>query len=188
MMPLLSIIPSSCFRSLQSRAATCKVREDGPLSLILTLMAGVGFLAFGFTEAVCKTPQRLFSKDDPQKHIACSIPHLMPIRSTQTCIRLLTSRLTQLQVFEKQCPYLVMLLLICLSPLINIIPQLPPEYEPLNFPLAHSVYFLTAYSEPLRVFSLDSSTLTLPRRRIVRTATGLFCSLLMVWPRASEIH
>ena len=28
-------------------------REDGLLSLILSLMAGVGFLTFYFTEAVC---------------------------------------------------------------------------------------------------------------------------------------
>ena len=69
-------------------------------------------------------------------------------------MRLLTSGLALHQVFEKQCPYLVVLLLICPFSLINVIPQLPPEYGPFNFPLAHSVYFLTAYSESLRVFSL----------------------------------
>jgi len=35
------------------------------LSLILTLMAGVGFLTFGFTEAVCGTPSETFLKGRP---------------------------------------------------------------------------------------------------------------------------
>ena len=41
--------------------------------------------------------------------------------------------------------------------------QSPPEYELFNFPLAHSICLLTAYSESLRVFSL---LFTLRRRRI----------------------
>ena len=46
-------------------------------------------------------PQRLFSKDDPQQYIACSIPHLMPIGITQTCMCLYISGLARHQVFEK---------------------------------------------------------------------------------------
>ena len=53
MMLLLSAIRSPRFRSSQSRAAMRMAREDGLLSLILSLMAGVGFLTFCFTEAVC---------------------------------------------------------------------------------------------------------------------------------------
>ena len=56
MMRLLSAIPPSRFRSLQSRVATCKVREDGPSQSHLDCVGH---------------PPRHFSKDDPQKHIAC---------------------------------------------------------------------------------------------------------------------
>ena len=83
---------------------------------------------------------------------------------------------------ETQCPYLAVLLLICFFSLINVVPQLPPEYEPFNFPLAHSVRFLTACSESLRVFAL---LLTLRRWRITLPTTSL---LLMVQLRAPEIH
>jgi len=56
--------------------------------------------------------QRLSSKDrmdDERHHMACSISRSIPIGSTQPCMGIHTFRLT---VFEKQCPYLVVLLLI----------------------------------------------------------------------------
>ena len=41
------------------------------------------------------------------------------------------------------------------SSLINVVPQRPPEYEPFNLPLTHSIFLLTACSESLRVFALS---------------------------------
>lgn len=35
----------------------------------------------------------------------------------------------------------------CPFPLINVVPQPPPDYEPFNFPLAHTICLVTAYSE-----------------------------------------
>ena len=43
---------------------------------------------------------------------------------------------------------------LCPFSLINVVPQSPPEYEPFNFPLAHLICLLAAYSESLRVFTL----------------------------------
>jgi hypothetical protein len=38
---------------------------------------------------------------------------------------------------ENRCPF----------PLVNVVPQPPPDYEPFNFPLAHTICLVTAYSE-----------------------------------------
>lgn len=38
---------------------------------------------------------------------------------------------------------------VCPFPLHNVIPQPPPDYEPFNFPLLHSICLVTAYSESL---------------------------------------
>ncbi|EMD32671.1 glycosyltransferase family 2 protein [Gelatoporia subvermispora B] len=35
----------------------------------------------------------------------------------------------------------------CPFPLLNVVPQPPPDYEPFNFPLAHTICLVTAYSE-----------------------------------------
>jgi len=50
----------------------------------------------------------------------------------------------------------------CPFPLINVVPQPPPEYEPFNFPLAHSICLVTAYSESVEGLrtTLDSLATT----------------------------
>ncbi|OBZ68586.1 Chitin synthase 5 [Grifola frondosa] len=35
----------------------------------------------------------------------------------------------------------------CPFPLLNVVPQPPPDYEPFNYPLAHTICLVTAYSE-----------------------------------------
>ncbi|KAG6885142.1 hypothetical protein C0993_005505 [Termitomyces sp. T159_Od127] len=37
----------------------------------------------------------------------------------------------------------------CPWPLLNVVPQPPPDYEPFNFPLVHTMCLVTAYSESL---------------------------------------
>lgn len=51
---------------------------------------------------------------------------------------------------------------LCPFPLINVVPQPPPEYEPFNFPLAHSICLVTAYSESVEGLrtTLDSLATT----------------------------
>ena len=132
-------------------------------------------------------PQRLFSKDEPQQHMTCSIPHLMPIGITETC-SIFSPPDSPSYKFPRSTVSLPVTAFAdnpCTFSLINVVAQLPPEYEPLNFLLAHSICLLTAYSESLRVFAL---LFTLPRRRITRTAISLFWSLVMVWLRVPEIH
>lgn len=50
----------------------------------------------------------------------------------------------------------------CPFPLYNVIPQPPPEYEPFNFPLAHTICLVTAYSESIEGLrtTLDSLATT----------------------------
>ena len=42
----------------------------------------------------------------------------------------------------------------CPFSLINVVPQSPPEYGLFNFPLAHSICLVTAYSKPVGVYGL----------------------------------
>ncbi|CAE6437659.1 unnamed protein product [Rhizoctonia solani] len=50
----------------------------------------------------------------------------------------------------------------CPFPLNNVIPQPPPDYEPFNFPLAHTICLVTAYSESVEGLrtTLDSLATT----------------------------
>ncbi|CAE6461764.1 unnamed protein product [Rhizoctonia solani] len=50
----------------------------------------------------------------------------------------------------------------CPFPLHNVIPQPPPDYEPFNFPLAHTICLVTAYSESVEGLrtTLDSLATT----------------------------
>lgn len=50
----------------------------------------------------------------------------------------------------------------CPFPLHNVIPQPPPDYEPFNFPLAHTICLVTAYSESIEGLrtTLDSLATT----------------------------
>ena len=43
----------------------------------------------------------------------------------------------------------------CPFSLINVVPQPPPKYEPFNFPLAHSICLVTAYSKSVGVYGLS---------------------------------
>ncbi|KAH6911179.1 chitin synthase [Coprinopsis sp. MPI-PUGE-AT-0042] len=53
---------------------------------------------------------------------------------------------------DSQCPF----------PLHNVVPQPPPDYEPFNFPLAHTICLVTAYSESIEGLrtTLDSIATT----------------------------
>jgi chitin synthase len=53
---------------------------------------------------------------------------------------------------ESQCPF----------PLHNVVPQPPPDHEPSNFPLAHTICLVTAYSESAQGLrtTLDSLSTT----------------------------
>ncbi|KAJ6594992.1 glycosyltransferase family 2 protein, partial [Mycena vulgaris] len=50
----------------------------------------------------------------------------------------------------------------CPFPLNNVVPQPPPDYEPFNFPLAHTICLVTAYSESVEGLrtTLDSLATT----------------------------
>ena len=50
----------------------------------------------------------------------------------------------------------------CPFPLHNVVPQPPPDYEPFNFPLAHTITLVTAYSESVEGLrtTLDSLATT----------------------------
>ncbi|KAK2462847.1 hypothetical protein APHAL10511_005045 [Amanita phalloides] len=50
----------------------------------------------------------------------------------------------------------------CPFPLHNVVPQPPPDYEPFNFPLAHTICLVTAYSESIEGLrtTLDSLATT----------------------------
>jgi len=50
----------------------------------------------------------------------------------------------------------------CPFPLHNVVPQPPPDYEPFNFPLAHTICLVTAYSESVEGLrtTLDSLATT----------------------------
>jgi chitin synthase len=50
----------------------------------------------------------------------------------------------------------------CPFPLHNVVPQPPPDYEPFNFPLAHTLCLVTAYSESMKGLrtTLDSLATT----------------------------
>ncbi|RXW24535.1 hypothetical protein EST38_g1315 [Candolleomyces aberdarensis] len=50
----------------------------------------------------------------------------------------------------------------CPFPLNNVVPQPPPDYEPFNFPLAHTICLVTAYSESIEGLrtTLDSLATT----------------------------
>lgn len=50
----------------------------------------------------------------------------------------------------------------CPFPLHNVVPQPPPDYEPFNFPLAHTIALVTAYSESVEGLrtTLDSLATT----------------------------
>lgn len=50
----------------------------------------------------------------------------------------------------------------CPFPLYNVIPQPPPDYEPFNFPLVHTICLVTAYSESIEGLrtTLDSLATT----------------------------
>ncbi|KAF9535696.1 glycosyltransferase family 2 protein [Crepidotus variabilis] len=50
----------------------------------------------------------------------------------------------------------------CPFPLINVVPQPPPDFEPFNFPLAHTICLVTAYSESVEGLrtTLDSLATT----------------------------
>ncbi|KIK71495.1 glycosyltransferase family 2 protein [Collybiopsis luxurians FD-317 M1] len=54
--------------------------------------------------------------------------------------------------FDSPCPF----------PLHNVVPQPPPDYEPFNFPLAHTIALVTAYSESVEGLrtTLDSLATT----------------------------
>lgn len=51
---------------------------------------------------------------------------------------------------------------LCPFPLHNVVPQPPPDYEPFNFPLAHTICLVTAYSESVEGLrtTLDSLATT----------------------------
>jgi hypothetical protein len=68
----------------------------------------------------------------------------------------------------------------CPFPLINVVPQPPPDHEPFNFPLVHTICLVTAYSE-----SVEGLRTTLDRspRRTIRIAINSFSSLLTAWSR-----
>lgn len=53
---------------------------------------------------------------------------------------------------DSQCPF----------PLISVVPQPPPDYEPFNFPLVHTICLVTAYSESVEGLrtTLDSLATT----------------------------
>lgn len=59
---------------------------------------------------------------------------------------------TQRSYNEQPCPW----------PLHNVIPQPPPDYEPFNYPLAHTICLVTAYSESVEGLrtTLDSLATT----------------------------
>jgi len=50
----------------------------------------------------------------------------------------------------------------CPFPLMNVVPQPPPDYEPFNFPLVHTICLVTAYSESVEGLrtTLDSLATT----------------------------
>lgn len=50
----------------------------------------------------------------------------------------------------------------CPFPLVGVVPQPPPDYEPFNFPLAHTICLVTAYSESVEGLrtTLDSLATT----------------------------
>lgn len=50
----------------------------------------------------------------------------------------------------------------CPFPLVNVVPQPPPDFEPFNFPLAHTICLVTAYSESVEGLrtTLDSLATT----------------------------
>ncbi len=50
----------------------------------------------------------------------------------------------------------------CPFPLVGVVPQPPPDYEPFNFPLAHTICLVTAYSESIEGLrtTLDSLATT----------------------------
>lgn len=50
----------------------------------------------------------------------------------------------------------------CPFPLYNVVPQPPPDYEPFNFPLVHTICLVTAYSESIEGLrtTLDSLATT----------------------------
>jgi len=50
----------------------------------------------------------------------------------------------------------------CPFPLLNVVPQPPPDFEPFNFPLAHTICLVTAYSESVEGLrtTLDSLATT----------------------------
>jgi chitin synthase len=50
----------------------------------------------------------------------------------------------------------------CPFPLYGVVPQPPPDYEPFNFPLAHTITLVTAYSESVEGLrtTLDSLATT----------------------------
>ncbi|TFK24293.1 chitin synthase [Coprinopsis marcescibilis] len=72
-----------------------------------------------------------------------------PSRNSRSTMSLVDSR----GVFtESHCPF----------PLYNVVPQPPPDYEPFNFPLAHTICLVTAYSESIEGLrtTLDSIATT----------------------------
>ena len=64
-----------------------------------------------------------------------------------------TMSLPETRIFpENQCPF----------PLINVVPQPPPDFEPFNFPIIHTICLVTAYSESVEGLrtTLDSLATT----------------------------
>ncbi|TFY74779.1 hypothetical protein EWM64_g9233, partial [Hericium alpestre] len=76
-------------------------------------------------------------------------PPESPYRNSRSSTSLGDSRGT---FSENQCPF----------PLNNVVPQPPPDYEPFNFPLAHTICLVTAYSESVEGLrtTLDSIATT----------------------------
>jgi len=85
----------------------------GLLSVIVTLMAGIGFLTFGFTEAVCRTlPTRIRGvpgslgqcfKHDPITTVGTwleIVPHCPSITSTSIALALSPEPLVQLSLVQ----------------------------------------------------------------------------------------
>ena len=73
-------------------------------------------------------------------------------RQSKSTVTLADGASQRRNFIENPCPF----------PLNNVVPQPPIDYEPFNFPLAHSICLITAYSEPVEALrtTLDSVATT----------------------------
>ncbi|KAF6754184.1 chitin synthase [Ephemerocybe angulata] len=75
-----------------------------------------------------------------------------PSRNSRSTVSLVEGLGTRNAFADTTCPF----------PLYNVVPQPPPDYEPFNFPLAHTICLVTAYSESIEGLrtTLDSVATT----------------------------